>query len=105
MARAAAPPTRLREVWPRQPPPLPPGERSSSALHALARDIAFKPKVTWFLPVKLESGPRGELFAVPDPSNTSGDFAGLVGTDGFVELAPGNGVFPAGTVAPFYAWV
>lgn len=72
---------------------------------ALARDIAFKPKVTWFLPVKLESGPRGELLAVPDPSNTSGDFAGLVGTDGFVELAPGNGVFPAGTVAPFYAWV
>jgi molybdopterin molybdotransferase len=72
---------------------------------ALAAGVNFKPKLTYYLPVKLGSGPRAELLATPDPSNTSGDFAGLVGTDGFLELSPGTGEFPAGTVAPFWPWV
>jgi len=79
---------------------LPPPPRSV----ALAAPVVFKPKLTWFLPVRLSSGPRAELLATPDPSNTSGDFAGLVGTDGFVELAPGAGEFPAGTLASFWPW-
>lgn len=79
---------------------LPPPPRTV----ALAAPVVFKPKLTWFLPVRLSSGPRAELLATPDPSNTSGDFAGLVGTDGFVELAPGPGEFPAGTLAPFWPW-
>lgn len=72
---------------------------------ALAAPVSWKPKLSYLLPVKLSSGPRAELLATPDPSNTSGDFAGLVGTDGFVELPPGPAEFPAGTVAPFYPWV
>jgi molybdopterin molybdotransferase len=72
---------------------------------ALAEDVNFKPKLTYFLPVRLGSGPRAELLAQPDPSNTSGDFAGLVGTDGFVELPPEPASFPAGTLAPFWPWV
>ena len=72
---------------------------------ALAAPVAWKPKLAYLLPVKLASGPRAELLATPDPFNTSGDFAGLVGTDGFVELPPGPADFPAGTLAPFFPWV
>ena len=72
---------------------------------ALAAPVTFKPPLAYFLPVKLASGPHAELLATPDPANTSGDFAGLVGTDGFVELPAGPAEFPAGTLAPFYPWV
>ena len=72
---------------------------------ALTTDVEFKPRLTWFLPVRLSHGSRGELLAAPDPGNTSGDFAGLVGTDGFVELSPDPERFPAGTLAPFWPWV
>lgn len=74
-------------------------------LVALAAPVTFKPKLAYLLPVKLQSGPRAEALALPDPSNTSGDFAGLVETDGFVELPGEQTDFPAGTVAPFWAWV
>lgn len=72
---------------------------------ALTTEVRFKPKMTYFLPVKLSSGPRAELHATPQPSNTSGDFGGLLGTDGFVELPAEPAEFPAGTVAPFWEWV
>lgn len=72
---------------------------------ALAAPVAPKPDLAWMLPVKLSSGPRAELLGTPVPGNTSGDFAGLVGTDGFVELPPGARELPAGAVAPFWAWV
>src|SRR6185436_20173602 len=80
---------------------VPPAPR----LVALASPVKFKPKLAYLLPVKLSSGPKGELLAIPDPSNTSGDFAGLVGTDGFVELPAEPTEFPAGTLAPFRPWV
>jgi len=72
---------------------------------ALAKAVTFAPPLAWLLPVRLSSAPDGRLLAEPDPSNTSGDFAGLVGTDGFVELPADQTEFPAGTVAPFRAWV
>jgi molybdopterin molybdotransferase len=72
---------------------------------ALAAPVKFRPKLAYFLPVKIASGPQAELLAVPDPSNTSGDFAGLVGTDGFVELPPELDEFPVGYIAPFFPWV
>jgi len=71
----------------------------------LAAPVTFKPSLTYFLPVRLSSGERGEQLATPDPSNTSGDLAGLVGTDGFVELPAEASEFPTGYVAPFWAWV
>jgi molybdopterin molybdotransferase len=71
----------------------------------LAAPVVFKAPLTYFLPVKLSTGPRGESLATPDPGNTSGDFAGLVGSDGFVELPPGPAEFAAGTLVPFHAWV
>ena len=72
---------------------------------ALVSAVTFKPPLAYLLPVRIASGAHGELLATPDPSNTSGDFSGLVGTDGFVDLPAGQTVFPAGFVAPFWAWV
>jgi molybdopterin molybdotransferase len=66
--------------------------------------VTFKPALACLLPVKLSSGPAAELRAHPQPSNTSGDFAGLLDTDGFVEL-PAEPNHPAGTIAPFWSWV
>jgi molybdopterin molybdotransferase len=73
-------------------------------LASLVRPAVFAPKLTCFLPVVLECGPGPGLLAAPAPGNTSGDFAGLIGTDGFVELPPEPDEFPAGTVAPFWPW-
>ena len=72
---------------------------------ALASAVTFKPAMTYFLPVKIASGSAAQLVATPVPGNTSGDFGGLVGTDGFVELPPEPTTFPAGTVATFWPWV
>ena len=72
--------------------------------YPLGRDVTFKPALTWMLPVRLENAPAGGVVAMPEPSNTSGDFAGLVGTDGFVTLS-GPGEWRAGTLVEFRPWV
>ena len=64
----------------------------------------FAPDLTYFLPVVLRHEPGGRTIAEPRPTNTSGDFAALAGTDGFVELPRGQDHFPAGFPAPFHAW-
>ncbi|HTU02093.1 MAG TPA: molybdopterin molybdotransferase MoeA [Candidatus Sulfotelmatobacter sp.] len=77
----------------------------ATLLAALAQPVAFGPKLAWLLPVRLSSGPRAELLANPGSVGTSGDLAGLVDTDGFVELPAGADEFPAGYVAPYWSWV
>jgi molybdopterin biosynthesis enzyme len=42
--------------------------------------------------------------AMPQPTQGSGDFTSLIGTDGFVELAPGDATVPQGTRVPLYRW-
>jgi molybdopterin molybdotransferase len=78
---------------------------AAAPLVPLAAAFAFRPPLACFLPVRLEATPEGGRRAVPAPGNTSGDFAGLVGTDGFVELPADGDVFPAGFLAAFWAWV
>ena len=73
-------------------------------LAALATPFSFKPPLTCFLPVQIASGAGAELLATPHATNTSGDFAGLVATDGFIELPAGQVEFPRGYVARFYPW-
>jgi len=71
---------------------------------SLAQASPALAKLTSFLPVRLRSTPDGRQLAEPDPFNTSGDFAGLVETDGFVELPPRPDAYPAGTPVEFTAW-
>jgi molybdopterin molybdotransferase len=81
---------------------LAPGRR---LIAALSSPVRSKRKLAFLMPVRLASGPRAELLAEPAPGNTSGDFSGLAHTDGFVELPPSEGDFPAGHLAPFYPWM
>ena len=71
---------------------------------ALAQDVAFRPKLTLFLPTRLVSNAAGTLLALPVHTNTSGDFAALTGTDGFVELALEDTFFETGTTVPLHRW-
>jgi len=71
---------------------------------ALAEDVTFDPKLTCFLPVRIESADDGRILATPRPTNTSGDFASLSDTDGYVELALEQNEFPAGTTVPLHRW-
>jgi molybdopterin molybdotransferase len=71
---------------------------------ALSNPVTFRPSLTYFVPVKLHFGANAEQLAQPVETNTSGDFAGLAGTDGFVELPADRAEFPVGYVAPFWRW-
>jgi molybdopterin molybdotransferase len=70
----------------------------------LAEGVTFRPALTWHLPVHVESTQDGGTIARPKPTNTSGDFASLAGTTGFVELPADETDFPEGYVAPLSRW-
>ncbi len=73
-------------------------------LAALGAPVAARPHLALLTPVRLSSGPRAELIATPADVTTSGDFGGLVQTDGFVDLAAGTDGYSAGHVARYRAW-
>lgn len=66
--------------------------------------VEVKVPLAFFLPVTLKSDDWGRTSAQPRPTNGSGDFTALAGTDGFVELPPGPVSFPKGFVARFFRW-
>lgn len=66
---------------------------------ALAEEVRFETPLTWFLPVRIDGD-----YAVPQTVNNSGDYARLVGTNGFVELSDDASVWTVGHEAPFYSW-
>ncbi|HEU5081476.1 MAG TPA: molybdopterin molybdotransferase MoeA [Opitutaceae bacterium] len=81
------------------------GEAPPAVMYAVLKSaLSFKAPLVHFVPVKLETTPAGQLQATPAVTNTSGDFAGLVGTDGFVELPAGPIDLAAGTVVRFFPW-
>jgi molybdopterin molybdotransferase len=71
---------------------------------ALADEVTFEPDLTCFQPVRLVSNAIGQLLAMPVRTNTSGDFAALSGTDGYVELAREQSRFATGSPVPLYRW-
>src|SRR3984893_307113 len=71
---------------------------------ALASPVSFDLPLSYFLPVSIEHDAWGQPWANPRPTNGSGDFLSLAGTDGFVELPPGPNTYPQGFVASLYRW-
>jgi molybdopterin molybdotransferase len=71
---------------------------------ALGAPVEVSPRLTSFMAVKVNWSETATAIAEPRPTNTSGDFIALAGTDGFVELAPNSGVYPRGTVARLFRW-
>ena len=70
----------------------------------LSAPVDFTPDLTLFMPVELTFNDSGQVHALPRPTNTSGDFVSLAGTDGIVELERGRDEYPGGYAAPFIPW-
>jgi molybdopterin molybdotransferase len=66
--------------------------------------VEVKAPLAFYVPVTLRTDEWGRTSAEPRPTNGSGDFTALAGTDGFVELPPGPNTFPKGFVAPYFRW-
>ncbi len=71
----------------------------------LASAISFRPALTCFQPVKLVSSAAGQILAMPVKTNTSGDFASLSSTDGYVELPKDQSDFSAGSPLILHRWI
>jgi molybdopterin molybdotransferase len=71
---------------------------------ALGAPVSVTPPLTYFMPVRVQHDDWGRSWAMPAPTNGSGDFAALAGTDGFIELPPGPNTYAKGFVARLYRW-
>ncbi len=71
---------------------------------ALGEPVTVKSALANFMPVRVEVDEWARPWALPRPTNGSGDFTALAGTDGFVELPPGPDTFPKGFVTRLYRW-
>ena len=71
---------------------------------ALGAAVEVKAPLAYFMPVQHVIDEWGRAWAHPCPTNGSGDFTSLVGTDGFVELPPGPNTYPKGFVTRIYRW-
>ena len=56
---------------------------------ALGAAVTVKQALTVFMPARVETDADGHDWALPRPTNGSGDFTALAGSHGFAELPPG----------------
>jgi molybdopterin molybdotransferase len=71
---------------------------------ALGGEVVNSTSLTLFMPIRIEIDDWGRGWAMPRPTNGSGDFTSLAGTDGFVELPPGPNKYPKGFVTRLHRW-
>jgi molybdopterin molybdotransferase len=71
---------------------------------ALGAAVTVTPALTYFMPVRVELDDWGRPWAVPQPTNGSGDFTALAGSDGFVELPPGPNTYTKGFITRLHRW-
>jgi molybdopterin molybdotransferase len=71
---------------------------------ALGEEVTVQAKLVHFLPVRIELDDWGRAWARSCPTNGSGDFTALAGTDGFAEVPPGPNTYPRGFVTRLYRW-
>ncbi|MDQ3291494.1 MAG: molybdopterin molybdotransferase MoeA [Bacteroidota bacterium] len=71
---------------------------------SLTTEVTFNPKLTYFLPVKVFVTLTGAWRAQPVSIGGSGDFAGLLAADGFLELPPDQMKFSPGESFPFISF-
>jgi len=69
---------------------------------ALAAAVQFRPALTHFLLVRLRPDAQARLWAEPLPAGGSGDLAGLLEVDGFVELPADAMDFSKGSYYPYW---
>jgi molybdopterin molybdotransferase len=71
---------------------------------ALGAPVTVKQPLALFMPVRIATDESGRPWAAPRPTNGSGDFTALAGSDGFVELPPGPNTYPKGFVTRLHRW-
>jgi molybdopterin molybdotransferase len=71
---------------------------------ALGGEVLNGTELMLFMPIRIDVDDWGRSWAVPCPTNGSGDFTSLAGTDGFVELPPGPNKYPKGFVTRLHRW-
>ena len=69
----------------------------------LHENFIFRPPLQYFLQVRLDVDPQGQLLATPVEGHGSGDFANLQATDAFLELPMDKEEFGKGEAFP--VWV
>jgi molybdopterin molybdotransferase len=81
-------------------------DATPSALETIPLSAAAKTsaELCVFLPVQSSCDDAGRRWANPRPTQGSADFVSLLGTQGFVELPPTQGMMERGTVVTFYPW-
>ncbi|MEM9171502.1 MAG: molybdopterin molybdotransferase MoeA [Pseudomonadota bacterium] len=70
----------------------------------MASPYRFKPPLALMLPVSIKMTEDGNATLMPQPTNTSGDFSSLAGTDGIATLPAGTTEFDAGDRVAFRPW-
>ncbi|MBT3468241.1 MAG: molybdopterin molybdotransferase MoeA [Opitutae bacterium] len=70
----------------------------------LQEPYSFKPQLTNFLPIEINNGVLGSEVK-PHPAGNSGDFAGILNTDGFIELPAEGTDYRKGLTLPFWPWL
>ena len=78
--------------------------RVSQERLALRSPVTVDLPLALFMPVYVEADEWGCRWAKPRPTNGSGDYISLVGTDGFIELPRGPNTYPKEFVANLYRW-
>jgi len=71
---------------------------------ALSASVSFDLPLALFMPVTAVADEWGRFWAKPRPTNTSGDYISLIGTDGFIELPAGPNTYPKEFVANMFRW-
>ncbi len=71
---------------------------------ALGAPVTVSAALTFYMPICVEVDDWGRAWANPKPTNGSGDYTSLAGTDGFVELPPGPNTYPKGFVTRLHRW-
>lgn len=77
-------------------------EGSTPTYARLAKEVSFKPDLTYFVQVQAYTDREGQLWAKPIEGHGSGDLANLVEVDGFLELPQGPNLFAEGTSYRFW---
>jgi molybdopterin molybdotransferase len=70
----------------------------------LSEDFTFRAPLQYFLQVKVDIDPNGQLFASPIEGHGSGDFANLLANDAFLELPMTREEFKKGEVFPLWVF-
>lgn len=71
---------------------------------ALGEPLEVRTELASFVPIQIKFDDDGARWALPRPTNGSGDFATLAGTSGFVQLPAGPSKLARGFAARLYRW-